>query len=357
MSTIRFCHRTPSCGRWRSCRRQLLPPIVVHLRHRQRCCCCQAATATTATIACHLVVPLSHPLIVLSLRCQLVVSSRRLVVVMPLVAPPSRHPLTAPPSHRLALAACCIASHHAALLSSCCASLSSFCHPITVPPSCCLISLAGYCVASHCIAFLSSSPSATLSLSCSGWLLRQLSLRRPFVLTSCHPLVLSFSYHWADLLLSHCTSWLLRCLSLHCPLVVLSPRCPLVFLIWLVVALPPVMPPSHPLVVPSSCHFFILSLRPSLVVSSHWLVVALPLVKPPSRRPFAPPLSRRLVPAGCCVNSCRAALLSSRHATSLSSCLPITTLTSCHLIALAGCCIASRHTALLLSSQINEYHQ
>ncbi len=101
---------------------------TVHRRHRQCCRCPRAATATTATIACPLVVPLSRPLIVLSLRCPLVVSSRQLVVASPLIAPPSRHPLTAPPSCCLALAGCCIASRHTALSSSRCASLLSF-HP------------------------------------------------------------------------------------------------------------------------------------------------------------------------------------------------------------------------------------
>jgi hypothetical protein len=227
-------------------------------------------------------------------------------------------------------------------LSSHRASLSSFHCPITALPSCCLISPAGCCVASRCTTLLSSSCSANLSLSCFGWLLRQLSSCRPLVLTMCHPLVLSLSYHCADLLSSHCAGWLLHPLSLHRTLVVLSPRHPLVILLRLVVALPPVTPPSHPLVVPPSCHFFVLSLRHPLVVSSHQLVVALPLVAPPSHRPLTPPLSRILAPAGCCINSCRAALSSSRHATSLSSCCPITVLTSHCLITPAGCCVASR---------------
>jgi hypothetical protein len=100
---------------------------TVHRRHRHRCRCPQAATTTTATIACPLVMPFSHPLIVLSLRCPLIVSSCRLVVASPLVALPSCRPLTTPPSRHLALAGCCIASRHATLLSSCRASLSSFC--------------------------------------------------------------------------------------------------------------------------------------------------------------------------------------------------------------------------------------
>jgi hypothetical protein len=101
---------------------------------------------------------------------------------------------------------------------------------------------------------------------------------------------------------------------------------------------------------PPSCPFVVQLLRHPLVVSFHRLVVVSPLVVPPSRRPLATPLSRRLAPAGCCINSCRATLSSSHRATSLSSCLPITELTSCHLIAPAGCCIASRCTALSSSS-------
>ncbi len=176
--------------------------------------------------------------------------------------------------------------------------------------------------------------------------MRQLSSRRPLVLTSCHPLVLSSSYHCTALLSSHPAGWLLRCLLSHRPLVVLSPRRPLVVLLRLVVALPPVTPPSCPLVVPPSRHFFVLSLHPPLVVSSHRLVVASPLVVPPSCCPLAPPVSRCLAPAGCCVNSCCATLSSSHRATPSSSCRPITALTSRRLIAPAGCCVASRRTAL-----------
>ncbi len=100
---------------------------TLHRRHRQCCHCPQAATATTATIARPLVMPLSCPLIILSLRCPLVVSSCRLVVGLPLVAPPSRRPLTTLPSCHLALAGCCIASRYATLSSSCRAFLLSFC--------------------------------------------------------------------------------------------------------------------------------------------------------------------------------------------------------------------------------------
>jgi hypothetical protein len=75
LSAVRFRHRTPSCDRQSSCCRPLLPPIFVHRRHCRRCRCCRSATATTATIARPFVVPLSHPLIILSpqkcLVCQL----------------------------------------------------------------------------------------------------------------------------------------------------------------------------------------------------------------------------------------------------------------------------------------------
>jgi hypothetical protein len=74
-------------------------------------------------------------------------------------------------------------------------------------------------------------------------------------LLSCRSLVLSLSYHCAAHSLSHCAGWLLRCLLSHRPLVVLSPRRPLVILLWLVVALPPVTPLSRPLVVPCTCPF------------------------------------------------------------------------------------------------------
>ncbi len=126
LSAVCLRHRMPSCDCRRSRCQPLLPPIVVHRRHRQRCRCRRAATATTATISCPLAVPLSCPLILQSLCCTLVISSRRLVVALPLVALPSCHSLTAPSSCRLAPAGCCVASRHAALSSSCRASLSSF---------------------------------------------------------------------------------------------------------------------------------------------------------------------------------------------------------------------------------------
>jgi hypothetical protein len=74
-------------------------------------------------------------------------------------------------------------------------------------------------------------------------------------LLSCRSLILSSSYHCTAHSSSHRASWLLHQLSSHRPLVVLSMRHPLVILLWLVVALPPVMPPSHPLVVSPSRPF------------------------------------------------------------------------------------------------------
>ncbi len=81
-------------------------------------------------------------------------------------------------------------------------------------------------------------------------------------LLSCHSLILSSSYHCAAHSSSHRACWLLHRLSLHRPLIVLSLRRPLVVLLWLVVALPPVTPPSHPLVVPPS-HPFVPTLMPT----------------------------------------------------------------------------------------------
>ncbi len=81
-------------------------------------------------------------------------------------------------------------------------------------------------------------------------------------LLSCRSLVLSSSYHCAAHSSFHCTGWLLRGLSSHRPLVILSPRRPLVVLLWLVVALPPVTPLSRPLVMPSS-HPFVPTLMPT----------------------------------------------------------------------------------------------
>ncbi len=71
----------------------------------------------------------------------------------------------------------------------------------------------------------------------------------------CRSLILSSSYPCAAHSSSHRAGWLLRHLSSHRPLVVLSRHRPLVVLLWLVVALPPVMPPSCPLIVPPSRPF------------------------------------------------------------------------------------------------------
>jgi len=122
----------------------------------------------------------------------------------------SHCPLTAPPFHRLITQAnCCIASLCAAVLSSRRATLSSSHRPLT---SHCtaflsLIAQAGCCLASRhaavchpfvvslrrlAVAFVLSSSShcTILSLSCAGWLLCCLLLRRPHVLSSHCPLVL-----------------------------------------------------------------------------------------------------------------------------------------------------------------------
>jgi hypothetical protein len=77
---------------------------------------------------------------------------------------------------------------------------------------------------------------------------------------------------------------------------------------------------ARPLVVPLSCPLIVLSLRCPLVVLLRRLVVASPLIAPPS----------------CC---------------------PLTTLPSCCL-ALAGCCVASRHAALSSSccASLSSFH-
>jgi hypothetical protein len=147
----------------------------------------------------------------------------------------------------------------------------------------------------------------------------------------------------ASPLLSPLLSSLQSLLPLLTSLVVLSLRRPLVVSShWLVVALPHVAPPSRrplippllsscagwllrrlsscrPLILPPSCPLLVLSLRHPLVVSSHQLVLALPLVAPPSCCPLTLPLSRCLLPAGCCVASHRAALSSCRPLVLLSS--------------------------------------
>jgi hypothetical protein len=134
--------------------------------------------------SCPLVMPPSHPLAILSLHRPLVVSSHWLVVVSPLVAPPSHLPLTLLLSHHLAPAGCCIASCLASLLFYCHAALLSSCCPLTALLSHCLITPAGCCIASRCTALLLSSHCDALSLICSGWLLRCLLLCRPLVLSS-----------------------------------------------------------------------------------------------------------------------------------------------------------------------------
>jgi hypothetical protein len=132
-------------------------------------------------------------------------------------------PLTAPPSCCLiSSAGFCIpflcnalssSSHSAALIilrwlvvaspliapSSRCAALLPSPHPLTVPPSRCLISPASCCVASCHTALLLSSHSTALSLSCAGCLLRRLSSRRPLVLLLSSTLNLSSLGSWTHL--------------------------------------------------------------------------------------------------------------------------------------------------------------
>ncbi len=309
------------------------------------------------------------------MRSPLIVLSRWLVVVLPLLALPSCRPLTALPFCHLALAGCCVASHLASLLSSLCAALLSshsllrlvVALPLIVPPSCCpltpplschlvpagysiayccatfssscrstlssshclltallsccLIVPAGSSITSHCNTLSLSSHCVALLSSCSGWLLCCLLSCRPLILSLCCPLILSLPFLCAALSLPHLTGWLLCCLSSHRPLVVLSLRRSLVVLRWLVVMLPLVVPPSHPLIV--------LSLRGPLVVSSCWLVIVSPLVVPPSCRPLTALPSCCLALAVFCINSHCAALSSSPCAVLLSSCC-----------APAGCCMA-----------------
>ncbi len=143
-----------------------------------------------------LFLPPSCPLIVLSLRSSLVVSSHRLVVALPLLTPPSCHPLTPPLSRHLVPAGCCVAFCRAALSSSCCAALLSSHCPLTALPSCCLIVPAGCCIASRCTALSLYSHCTTFSLSCSGWLLCCLLLHRPLILSLCRPFVLLVHVGW-----------------------------------------------------------------------------------------------------------------------------------------------------------------
>jgi hypothetical protein len=95
-----------------------------------------------------------------------------------------------------------------------------------------------------------------------------LSLRHLRVLLSRCRLVLSSSSHCAALLLPRRAGWLLRCRRL-------------------VVALPLVAPPSHPLIAPShSRPIVVLSLRRPPVASSRQLVVTSPLIAPSHSRPI-----------------------------------------------------------------------
>jgi len=72
------------------------------------------------------------------------------VMIITLVALSSR------PLLLIVQAGCCVASHHAAVLSSHHAALSSSCRPLTVTPSCRLITPTGCCVAPRRAVVLSS---------------------------------------------------------------------------------------------------------------------------------------------------------------------------------------------------------
>jgi len=170
-----------------------------------------------APTSCHLVVPAGcciascHPLIVPPSRQLVAPACCCITSPCPLIALPS-HCLVTP-------AGCCIASHHSLIappscqLSSCQLVVAS---PLLIlslrpaPPSGPLVTPAGCCVASRC---------ATLSSSC--------RLIVPPLVVSSRQLVVAPSS--------------LVVLSLHRPLVLSS--------CWLVVALPVLVPPSHPLVV------------------------------------------------------------------------------------------------------------
>jgi hypothetical protein len=96
----------------------LVAPPSCHLLTPPLSSSCAGWFLRRLSSCCPLFVPPSRLLLVLSLRHPLVVSSHRLVVALPLVAPPSRRLLTPPLSCRLAPAGCCIASRRTAL-SSC----------------------------------------------------------------------------------------------------------------------------------------------------------------------------------------------------------------------------------------------
>ena len=106
---------------------------------------------------------------------------------------------------------CCVTSHCTAVLSSC--------HPLTVPPSCHLITQAGCRVASRC-AILSSSCRAALSSS-----------HRPLTAPSSHRLIAQ---------------------ACSCVTFVAPPSRPLV----MPHSCPLIAPPSHRLIVPSGCCVF-----------------------------------------------------------------------------------------------------
>ncbi len=150
----------------------------------------------------------------------------KLVVLLPLVAPPS-HPLVVPPSCPLIV----LSLHHPLVDSShrgllCCLSLH-----------CPLVAFS--LRRSHCLA-----PAGCCNASCCAALLL------------CRHVVLSSSSHCTALSLSHLICCLLRCLLLHRPLVIFSLRSSLVVLRQLVVALPPIALPS--------CHAAFLSSHCSL---------------------------------------------------------------------------------------------
>ncbi len=217
-----------------------------------------AAVAVTATTVAVAVVITTVTVTAVSVTIAVAVAVLTAVVIA--ATNVSCRPLTVPPSCCLAQAGCCVASRRNALLSSRCAALSSYRHPLTAPPSCCLISPAGCCVASCCTALALSSHSAALvvlrrlvvasplvsppsrcatllssphpltappshclispagccvasrhaalslssylfalSSSCAGWLLCRLSLRRPLVLLLSSTLNLSSMGSWTHL--------------------------------------------------------------------------------------------------------------------------------------------------------------
>jgi hypothetical protein len=139
--------------------------------------------------SCPLVVPNSCPLIVLSLHHPLVVSSHWLVFASHFVSPPFCHPLTLP-----LLLSC------AGWLLRCLLS----CRPLVVPPSRPLLILSlhrNLVVSSQrpVVAFpLAAPPPCPLLtpllslLSCTGWLLRCLPLRRPLIMLPSCPLIILY---------------------------------------------------------------------------------------------------------------------------------------------------------------------